>query len=459
MRIVITTADRTWSDTQRHLLDQARGLVAAGHAVTVLAEEGGALLTRCGPAGIPAVAVPAFAAPSPRTLEIAARTLDGTGARIVWATGVPDALVMRRTLRHGGGERALVLAHHGAHPLGTADRLRGLLADVALVLAGSEEQRERQFAPLVTAGVLPEDRIEVVTTGVGQDFLDRLADADRTALRAELGVPDDDFLFLLLGALTWEDGVDRALDALDAMEAGPRSRTRVVVPGDGPLADELRDHATASRIGERVLFLDGRYAMADLVAAGDAAVLATTLPETGPLALKQAMAGGLPVVAAAQGGIPEFVEDERHGRLVVDDEDLRDALEHLVRDPAAARAQGEAARDDILAGHRLERRVEYLVHRLDLLALGELSLDAILPELTWDDVRLRSESDGGFVFVPRTSQLMELPSDTFPVVRDAVTAGDPASLLGPGPGAPRPLVRELYAMGALVRPRVTAAAT
>ncbi|MGW7259920.1 glycosyltransferase family 4 protein [Streptomyces sp. NPDC054834] len=359
---------------------------------------------------------------------------------------------MQQALKRTKGERALVLAHDSAYPLGTADQVRDLLTDVHLVLAGSEEQRERQFSPLVAAGVLPENRVEVVTTAVRQDFRREVTTADRAAVRAELAVADDEFLFLVLGRLAWEDGIDQVLDAVGAMDAETLSRTRIAVVGDGPLGAEFRDQAAELQIEERVLFLDGRHDMAALVAGGDAAVLAITVPETGPLALKQAMAGGLPVVASTQGGIPEFVEDERHGRLVVDEVDLRDALEHLVRDPDTARAWGAAARDAIAVGHRLERRVEYLVHRLDLLALTETPLDAVLPELTWDDVRLRTEVDSGFVFVPRTSQLMELKGDVFPTVREAVTAGDPALLLHPALSDPRRLVSELYAMGALVRP-------
>ncbi len=63
------------------------------------------------------------------------------------------------------------------------------------------------------------------------------------------------------------------------------------------------------------------------------------------MAVMEAMAARLPVVATAAGGIPELVEDGVTGLLATpgDSEALATALSALARDPARRREMGEAA--------------------------------------------------------------------------------------------------------------------
>ncbi|WP_052869156.1 glycosyltransferase family 4 protein [Streptomyces niger] len=452
MDIILTVSGQAWGGEQRYLLDVAGGLAVSGHAVTVLAEEGGAMLEACRQAGLPVVGLPPCADQPQQAVTAAVHVLEAGDAHVVCTTGRSDAQVVRQALARIKGKQAFALFSPSVHPLGTADEVRDLMADVHLVFAMSDEQRERQFAPLIAAGLLADDQVELVTNAVGDDFLHALGTADRKVARAALGLSDNCFAFLALGRLTWDGDVGQVIDAVGAMDASRRASVRVVVAGHGPMAEELRAHAEEQGVGHLISFPGHRADVAELIVACDAAVLTTTVPETGPLALKEAMAAGLPVLASAQGGIPEFVEDERHGLLVVDEVDLREAMEQLVAEPAAAAAMGNAARESILAGHRVAQRVEYLVHRFDLLALARLPLGPVLSELAWQNVRLRAEAAGGFVFVPRTSQLMELDAEAFTVVRAAVTARDPLLLLDAENRVPRRLMTDLYAMGALVRP-------
>jgi glycosyltransferase involved in cell wall biosynthesis len=72
------------------------------------------------------------------------------------------------------------------------------------------------------------------------------------------------------------------------------------------------------------------------------------------------MAHGLPVVAAACGGIPEVVTSEKNGLLLerLDPKDLATALTRLAENPELARELGRAARETIAArfsaGHMVE---------------------------------------------------------------------------------------------------------
>ena len=81
------------------------------------------------------------------------------------------------------------------------------------------------------------------------------------------------------------------------------------------------------------------------------------------MALLQAMAAGLPVIASAAGGIPEIVRHEVDGLLVPtgDDTALRGALRRLARDTGLRSALGAAARQRIADEFTLRRCTERLV--------------------------------------------------------------------------------------------------
>ena len=83
----------------------------------------------------------------------------------------------------------------------------------------------------------------------------------------------------------------------------------------------------------------------EILAAADLFALASRW-EGCPLSVMEAMAAGLPVVAAAVGGVPELVEDGVTGILApLDDTDaLGRALALLAYDPQRRRAMGNAAR-------------------------------------------------------------------------------------------------------------------
>ena len=94
----------------------------------------------------------------------------------------------------------------------------------------------------------------------------------------------------------------------------------------------------------------------DLLAALDILVLPSH-SEGVSLALLEAMAAGLPVIATAVGGLPEVVTDGVNGLLIPprDPEALARALDRLLADPDFARRLGEQARAEVEAHYSLER--------------------------------------------------------------------------------------------------------
>ena len=90
---------------------------------------------------------------------------------------------------------------------------------------------------------------------------------------------------------------------------------RFVAVGQGPLADEIRSRRDALGLGDRFVMLGYRDDAPRLMAAADLFVLASS-HEGLPVAVMEAFALGVPVVATAVGGVAEAVTDGESGLLV-----------------------------------------------------------------------------------------------------------------------------------------------
>jgi glycosyltransferase involved in cell wall biosynthesis len=117
------------------------------------------------------------------------------------------------------------------------------------------------------------------------------------------------------------------------------------IAGSGPERPTLEREAQTLGLSDGVRFLGWVEELAPVLARWDVFVL-PSLEEGFPMAVAEAMAAGLPVVATAVGGIPEIVEDGRTGYLVrsVDPAALAERLRVLILDPAQCRMMGDAGR-------------------------------------------------------------------------------------------------------------------
>jgi glycosyltransferase involved in cell wall biosynthesis len=120
---------------------------------------------------------------------------------------------------------------------------------------------------------------------------------------------------------------------------------RLVLAGDGPERERLRELIEAGGLGDVVQILSGPNDVAALYAASDIAIL-PSISEGLPGGAIEALAVGLPIVAAPNGGTPEVYEDGVSGISVRDQTSrgLAAALLPLIEDPELRRRMGEAAR-------------------------------------------------------------------------------------------------------------------
>lgn len=152
--------------------------------------------------------------------------------------------------------------------------------------------------------------------------------------------------------------------------------------GDGPMRRDIEARVARSGLGKRVHLHGGkpRPDVIRMLSAADVAVLASHPTPEGkregiPVALMEAMASELPVVASAISGIPELVQHGVTGLLVPSGQPkaIAAAIEALAGDPELRRCLGQAARREVLRGFDLHvnaRRLLALMARADPLALA-----------------------------------------------------------------------------------------
>lgn len=163
----------------------------------------------------------------------------------------------------------------------------------------------------------------------------------RNLARRNQLVAGDRPLILHVGRLAAEKDVDTLIRTLILLHAVLGQRAAFCVAGDGPKAAAVR---AALPFAWHKGFLP-RETLADLYADSDLFVFPSPTETCGLVAL-EAMSSGLPVIAAAAGGVRENVRDGLTGRLVPagDAQAFARATRQLVEAPEERAAMAQAAR-------------------------------------------------------------------------------------------------------------------
>jgi D-inositol-3-phosphate glycosyltransferase len=195
------------------------------------------------------------------------------------------------------------------------------------------------------------DRVHVVEPGVDLDAFVPARPGGRDAARAALGLPGGRPIVLFAGRVQPLKAPDVLVRALGMLRATGRAVPLLVVLG-GPSGHpgsvrELRALARSLGVGDDVV-VHPPAPREDLVRWFHAADLVAmpSRSESFGLVAVEAQASGVPVVAAAVGGLRTIVDDGVSGRLVVghDPAAWADALDEALGDRATLAAWAAAAR-------------------------------------------------------------------------------------------------------------------
>lgn len=180
---------------------------------------------------------------------------------------------------------------------------------------------------LVSVGVPEQDAVTVYTGIVPPPPV------ERSTLRDELGLAEDDILIGTVAILRFEKGHKALIDAAIPLLA-ERPKVHLVFAGDGPIYDRLVAYIAEKGLSDRVHLLGLRRDIPNVLAGIDFFALATWQEALGTSYI-EAMAAGRAVIGTAVDGVPEVIQDGVNGLLVPtkDEAALTRALYTLVDDP------------------------------------------------------------------------------------------------------------------------------
>ncbi len=311
--------------------------------------------------------------PVPEAARRAVVLARAEGCDAAWFGAAAPLGLLAPALRSRGGVHQVVACTHG-HEVGWSMMpggravLRRVGADVDVVTTVSRYTRSR-----ITAAFGPLAALEPLPPGVDTELFrpDPVARAELRR-RYRLGEAPVVSCVSRLVARKGQDTLLRALPALCRSVPG----TRLLLVGDGPYRDTL--HGLARRIGvaDAVVFT-GSLPWAEIPAhhaVGDVFALPCRTRGGGldveglGIALLEASATGLPVVAGRSGGAPETVREGVTGE-VVDGRDpgaLARTLAGLLADPDRAAAMGRAGRAWLRSAWRWDAAADRLAAFLGL---------------------------------------------------------------------------------------------
>lgn len=233
-----------------------------------------------------------------------------------------------------------------------ADRLFGVSADSS--------------QGLLNTHLVSSQKVFTVTNGIDLSRFRPLR--NRAQTRTSLGIPAGAFVFGTVGRLDEMKRQDIFLNVFAQLAKELPSAYAVLV-GDGPLRRELGIQSEKLGVAGRVIFAGFQPSPEKFLSVFDVFVQ-TSRMEGLPLAVLEAAAAGVPVVASKVGGLEE-VSNSGQGILLYDFGDtqaLLSTVRKLASDPDYRQLIAETGRNHILAEYSSARMAaEYQQHYLDLL--------------------------------------------------------------------------------------------
>jgi len=207
---------------------------------------------------------------------------------------------------------------------------------------------ERLRDEIAEHGVARRERIEVIPLGLDLAAMASTVSRLRGRFRTALDIKPDERLIGSVGRLAPIKNVRLLLRAARALRAAGW-RMRFVIVGDGELRADLEAEARALRLNGDVIFTGWRQDLPAVYADLDLLVN-TSLNEGTPVAVIEAMAAGVPVVATRVGGVPDLITDGVTGTLVPSDDTaaLTSALVERIERADDSRRMAAAACADVV---------------------------------------------------------------------------------------------------------------
>ena len=347
MRILYADLDREWRGGQSQALLTVRGLRALGQDAQLLSVRDAPLSLRAQAAGVPVHTVGKKMRRAGAALFL--RKLLSKKSIDVLHANEPHALTAA-WLAGAQNKVSVVVSRRVAYPLPRGGLARGRYEMAQRIVAISRFVEQS----VLSSGLSPA-KMAVVYEGVDVPPLPT-PEARRKA-RQHWGVAEGQKLLGCVGYLLPEKGQEIAIRAFSKSQ-GKIAGLRLLFAGDGPCRPDLEALVRQLGLQDKVIFAGFVQDVSQVYAALDVFVF-PSLAEPLGTSLLAAMAWGLPVVAVAGGGVPEYVTDGENGLLAPrpEAELLSASITRLMSDESLAMAIGQHARRTIAERFSAERMV------------------------------------------------------------------------------------------------------
>lgn len=156
---------------------------------------------------------------------------------------------------------------------------------------------------------ISEDKLTVIYNGITAPVNNDINEIFE--LRNSLGFHKDSFVVGCVASLNQHKGHRYLLEALREID-----NTCLLIVGDGPMAEELKQYSFELGISERTVFAGHKMDVTPYIRLMDIVVLPSSEREGLGISIIEAMALSKPVIVTAIGGLPEVVADGETGIIV-----------------------------------------------------------------------------------------------------------------------------------------------
>ena len=347
--------------TQIWVTEANRAFLARGAQVTILAPEGSWVIDQCSGTGARFV-----------TYDWDAVVAQDESNMGIWTTALGECDVAVCTVHPPRGEfhcavfagkciRAAGLETHLIPKTGTIVpeyRREFYLPDESIrssVIAIADFTRRY----LIDHYRLPEEGVALVYQGVDVDRFTSSPE-NREVAREIYKIPSNSAPILgSIGSLEPRKGHPVLFRAVAQLAAGPLPDVHLLVVGDGPDEELLKDQAHTMGLDDHITFFPFTSKPNLVFERIDITVLSSLYKEGLPNVLLESMAMSVPVVSTDLGGVAEIVLDGQTGYKVgVDDSGaLANAIERMWADQGFYRQMGDNARQLII--EEFDKRIQF----------------------------------------------------------------------------------------------------
>jgi len=205
-------------------------------------------------------------------------------------------------------------------------------------IAVSEEVKQALIDEIGSIG----DNVTVILNGV--DLRRYVPEADKSEMRKKLGLASESKIIAVVATFKEQKGHRFLIEAASSLGKNFPG-LQILLIGDGELRGDLEKQTRDLALNETIKFLGIREDIPDLLSVSDMFVL-PSLWEGLPMALVEAMASGLPIVATEVSGSKQAIIPGKTGLLVPpgDVQELEKAISFLLTQPELGEQMGAAAR-------------------------------------------------------------------------------------------------------------------